>query len=77
MARVLLQDTIENLVCHLLVSFASGAKINLHAKVITGINDHHKAETLFKALCRALNSATRIDERIIGRVPSTKEIIEG
>jgi imidazoleglycerol-phosphate dehydratase len=66
-----------DLVRHFLVSFASEAKINLHARVITGINDHHKAEALFKALGRALDSATRIDERIAGRIPSTKEVIEG
>jgi len=70
-------DLCADLVRHSLISFASEAKINLHAKVITGINDHHKAESLFKALGRALDSATHIDERIAGRVPSTKEVIEG
>ncbi|MCK4402223.1 MAG: hypothetical protein KAV98_00390 [Dehalococcoidia bacterium] len=70
-------DLDADLIRHFLVSFASEAKINLHAKVISGINDHHKAEALFKALGRALDSATRIDERILGRVPSTKEVIEG
>jgi imidazoleglycerol-phosphate dehydratase len=70
-------DLDADLVRHFLVSFASEAKINLHAKVLSGINDHHKAEALFKALARALDSATRIDERIAGRVPSTKEVIEG
>jgi len=75
--RAKIGDLDADLVRHFLVSFASEAKINLHAKVITGVNDHHKAEALFKALARALDSATRIDGRIIGRVPSTKEIIEG
>ncbi len=70
-------DLDADLVRHFLVSFASEAKINLHAKVFSGINDHHKAEALFKALARALDSATCIDERILGRVPSTKEVIEG
>jgi imidazoleglycerol-phosphate dehydratase len=70
-------DLDADLVRHFLVSLASEAKINLHAKVLSGINDHHKAEALFKALARALDSATRIDERILGRVPSTKEVIEG
>jgi len=74
---VSIDELSSDLVRHFLVSFASEAKINLHAKVLTGINDHHKAEALFKALARALDSATRIDERITGRVPSTKEIIEG
>jgi len=70
-------DLDSDLVRHFLSSFASEAKINLHAKVLSGINDHHKAEALFKALARAMDSATRIDERILGRVPSTKETIEG
>ena len=75
--RAKIGDLDADLVRHFLISFASEAKINLHAKVITGVNDHHKAEALFKALARALDSATRIDGRIIGRVPSTKEVIEG
>jgi len=70
-------DLDADLIRHFLSSFASEAKINLHAKVLSGINDHHKAEALFKALGRALDSATRVDERILGRVPSTKETIEG
>jgi imidazoleglycerol-phosphate dehydratase len=69
-------DLDADLIRHFLVSLASEAKINLHAKVLSGINDHHKAEALFKALGRALDSATLIDERILGRVPSTKEVIE-
>jgi imidazoleglycerol-phosphate dehydratase len=76
-SRAKIGDLDADLVRHFLVSFASEAKINLHARVITGVNDHHKAEALFKALARALDSATRIDGRIIGRVPSTKEVIEG
>jgi imidazoleglycerol-phosphate dehydratase len=70
-------DLEADLVRHFLSSFASEARINLHAKVLSGINDHHKAEALFKALGRALDSATRIDERIVGKIPSTKEVIEG
>jgi imidazoleglycerol-phosphate dehydratase len=69
-------DMDADLVRHFLVSLASEAKINLHAKVLGGINDHHKVEALFKALARALDSATCIDERILGRIPSTKEVIE-
>ena len=70
-------DMDADLVRHFLISFASEAKINLHARIFCGINDHHKAEALFKALGRALDTATRIDERLLGRVPSTKEVIEG
>jgi len=69
-------DLDADLVRHFLVSFASEAKINLHAKVLSGINDHHKAEALFKALARALDTATRTDERILDIVPSTKHVID-
>jgi imidazoleglycerol-phosphate dehydratase len=65
-----------DLVRHFLESFAAEARINLHARIVCGINDHHKAEALFKALARALDSATRIDERISGELPSTKEYLE-
>lgn len=69
-------DMEADMVRHFLSSFASEARINLHASIATGINDHHKVESLFKALGRALDSATRIDERLLGRIPSTKDVIE-
>jgi imidazoleglycerol-phosphate dehydratase len=65
-----------DLIRHFLESFAIEARLNLHAKVLYGTNDHHKAEALFKALGRALDTATRIDERISGELPSTKELLE-
>ncbi len=66
-----------DLVRHFLESFAAEGKLNLHARIAYGTNDHHKAEALFKALGRALDEATRIDKRIAGELPSTKEMLEG
>ena len=66
-----------DLIRHFLESFAIEARLNLHARVAYGTNDHHKAEALFKALGRALDTATRIDERISGELPTTKEFLEG
>ncbi len=66
-----------DLIRHFLESFAIEARLNLHVKIVYGTNDHHKAEALFKALGRALNMATRIDQRIVGELPSTKDLIEG
>ncbi len=60
-----------DLLFHLFESLANHARMNLHAKVFYGRNDHHKAEALFKALARALDAATRHDPRR-GDVPSTK-----
>ena len=48
-----------------------GAMMNLHLRVITGLNDHHKIEAMFKAFSKALDEATMIDERV-GGVLSTK-----
>jgi len=64
-----------DLIHHFLESFATEGKLNLHARVLYGKNDHHKAEALFKALGRALDTATRIDERITGELPSTKKLL--
>jgi len=65
-----------DLVRHFFESFAIEARINLHAAIAYGGNDHHKAEALFKALGRALDAATKIDERIAGELPSTKAYLE-
>ncbi len=56
---------------HFLESFAVTARCNLHARLLYGRDAHHKAEALFKALGRALDAATLIDERRTS-VPSTK-----
>jgi len=66
-----------DLIRHFLVSFASEAKFNIHTKILNGVNDHHKAEAIFKALAKALDTATKIDNRITDTIPSTKDTIEG
>jgi imidazoleglycerol-phosphate dehydratase len=57
---------------HFFESFAVTARCNLHARVLYGRDDHHKAEALFKAMARALDMATTLDPRRSGTVPSTK-----
>ena len=57
---------------HFLESFAVACRCNLHARVLAAKDDHHQAEALFKGLGRALDEATRLDPRRLGRVPSTK-----
>jgi len=61
-----------DLLNHLLWSLASEAKLTLNARVLSGVNDHHKAEALFKALGRALGAASRLEPRRQGKAPSTK-----
>jgi imidazoleglycerol-phosphate dehydratase len=71
-----IENMSADLIRHFFVSFASEAKLNVQARLLSGMDDHHKAEAMFKALARALDSATRLDERITGRIPSTKDTIE-
>ena len=60
------------LIPHFFESLAHEGKLNLHARLLAGVDDHHRAEALFKALARALDMAVRIDDRLLGQVPSTK-----
>jgi len=48
--------------------------MNLHVDVLAGRDAHHMAEGVFKALARALDTATQIDPRVQG-IPSTKGIL--
>ncbi|MFD0985804.1 imidazoleglycerol-phosphate dehydratase HisB [Methyloligella solikamskensis] len=53
-------------------AFAQNAGITLHVTNLYGENNHHIAETCYKALARSLREAVSLDERQAGRVPSTK-----
>lgn len=64
-----------SLVAHFFETLAQRGKMNLHAQVVYGRDDHHKAEALFKALGRALEMAVRLDER--RGTTSTKGTLKG
>jgi histidinol-phosphate aminotransferase len=63
-----------DLLIHFLETLAVHGRLCLHARLLYGRNDHHRAEALFKALGRALDAATRLDPRRQG-VPSTKGVL--
>jgi imidazoleglycerol-phosphate dehydratase len=63
------------LVEEFLRAFTSHARLTLHVELRRGRNLHHCIEAVFKALGRALDAATRLDERIEG-VASTKGMLE-
>lgn len=70
------RERIGNLSCemlpHFLSSFATSAAITLHVDVLKGKNDHHRAESAFKALALALRAAFRREGTDI---PSTKGVL--
>ena len=52
--------------------FVNHALVTLHIDNLKGRNAHHIAETVFKALGRALRMAVELDPRMSGIMPSTK-----
>ena len=72
MSTPMLGGLASDLVRHFLETFATHGRMNLHARVLYGRNDHHRAEAVFKAMARALDAASRVDERLGGEIPSTK-----
>jgi imidazoleglycerol-phosphate dehydratase len=60
-------------IAHVLRSFATAARLALHVDVLKGENDHHRAESAFKALAVALRQA--VAPSGFDDVPSTKETL--
>ncbi len=58
-------------------AFAHNAGITLHVINQYGENNHHIAETCFKAVARALRQAIESDPRQEGKIPSTKGTLNG
>ncbi len=52
--------------------FVNHAGVTLHIDNLKGLNAHHVAETIFKAMGRALRMAITADPRMAGIMPSTK-----
>ena len=60
---------------HWFHSFSQTAGITLHIEMLYGENNHHIAESMYKALARALRQAVEIDPRKGDAIPSTKGIL--
>jgi imidazoleglycerol-phosphate dehydratase len=58
-------------------AFAMNAGVTLHVETLYGDNNHHIAESCFKALARVLREAVEIDPRQKDRIPSTKGSLKG
>lgn len=64
-------DMSTQMVREFFYAISYSAEMNLHMRIITGMNDHHKAEALFKSFAKTLDAATSLDPRITD-VLSTK-----
>lgn len=53
-------------------ALAQSGGITLHAENLYGFNNHHIAESIFKALAKSLRMAATIDPRVALLLPSTK-----
>lgn len=58
-------------------AFAMNAGITLHVETLYGANNHHIAESCFKAVARTLRDCIEIDPRMPDAVPSTKGTLGG
>lgn len=58
-------------------AFAFSAGATLHVENLYGSNNHHKIESCFKALARALREAVEIDPRSADAIASTKGTLNG
>ncbi|KAH8882841.1 IGPD-domain-containing protein [Thozetella sp. PMI_491] len=65
-------DLSTEMIPHCLQSFAQAARVTLHVDCLRGENDHHRAESAFKALAVAIRQATSKIPGREGEVPSTK-----
>jgi imidazoleglycerol-phosphate dehydratase len=63
------------MISHFLESLANSLKANIHVKLQYGVNDHHKAEAIFKGLARAMKQAVASNPQELG-TPSSKGTIE-
>ena len=65
----------SQMVHHGLASWAQTANVTLHVDVLRGVNDHHKAESAFKALAMACRIAADRVEGKEDEVGSTKGVL--
>jgi imidazoleglycerol-phosphate dehydratase len=71
----LVGDLVSELVPDFFEGFATGARANVHVKVLYGRSSHHRIEASFKAFARALRVACARDRRLARTLPSTKELL--
>jgi imidazoleglycerol phosphate dehydratase HisB len=70
--RETIRDVAAENLTHFLRTLAMEGRLALHVDVLRGDNDHHRAESAFKATALALRSAVAVSG---GGIPSTKGVL--
>jgi imidazoleglycerol-phosphate dehydratase len=65
-------DLQTELIEEFLKALVQEGRFNLHVENLYGRNQHHIAETIFKATARAMHTATRVEH---AEIPSTKGVL--
>ena len=68
-------DLESDLIKEFFWGFIRHLEATLHIRVLCGENEHHKAESIFKAFGKAMKTACSKDKRILKELPSTKGLI--
>lgn len=63
------------LVKEFFTAFTRTLKAGIHIRQLAGENSHHIIEGAFKALARVVSKAVQMNEKNIGKIPSTKGTI--
>ena len=68
-------DLESDLIKEFFWGFVRHLETTLHIKTLYGENEHHKAESIFKAFGKAMKVACSKEKRILKELPSTKGLI--
>jgi len=68
-------DLDSDLIKEFFWGFVRHLEATLHIRVLYGENEHHKAESIFKAFGKAIKTACSKEKRILKELPSTKGLI--
>ena len=68
-------DFDTELVAEFMSAFSRELKAAVHIRGFAGENSHHIIEAAFKSLARALKEAVALDEKSLGKIPSTKGVL--
>ena len=68
-------DLDSDLIKEFFWGFCRALKATVHIRVLYGDNEHHKAESMFKAFAKAMKTACSKEKRSLKELPSTKGLI--